>query len=197
VEVLSALKLEYPFLHFVYVKPNERLYGATLIYNFRLSHNAEWMPVDVTAADHLKGILTNYFGGAVGGSVTKKTWFSRGGVRVRAIKNATEIDALCAAYGFNKFIATSLNFREQFQTFQQSSVILGVHGAGLANILFCRPGTTIVEIFPRTFIKSTYLWLARRLNCEYIPYIAGDGDYWQRFSLDARDFEQRLAKILR
>lgn len=61
---------------------------------------------------------------------------------------------------------------------------MGVHGAGLTNILFCRPGTLVVETFPANFVKSPYRRLAHRLGLNHVPVIAGPGNYDQRFFID-------------
>jgi glycosyl transferase family 61 len=195
-QVLSAIQLEYPFLRVIYVGPDERLVGATLVTNFRLARNSEWMPVDPAIAGRLTAILSNYLGCSATRTSDRLTWFSRGSLKIRMIRNGTEIDAVCAGLGLDKYVADASDLLTQFQTFRDSKLIIGVHGAGLANIMFCRPGTTIVEIFPRNFIKSTYLWLSLRLNCKYIPYIGGNGDYWQRFTIDPSDFKQRLSQIV-
>jgi glycosyl transferase family 61 len=194
-EMLAALQLEYPFLRTVLVERDERLSGASLIYNFRIAGNSEWMPIEPAIVRRLSAILANYFGCSDRPASDRHTWFSRGHTNIRSIRNAAEIDALCTQLGLSKFVADPSDLRTQFETFRNSNVIVGVHGAGLANILFCHPGTTIVEIFPRNFIKSTYLWLSRRLNCDYVPYIAGVGDYWQRFSIDVPGLERKLCQI--
>ena len=36
--------------------------------------------------------------------------------------------------------------------FSSTSVVFAVHGAGLSNIIFCRPGTRIVEVQPKGYV---------------------------------------------
>jgi hypothetical protein len=63
-------------------------------------------------------------------------------------------------------------------------------------LLFARPGATVIEIFPEDCVKSTYLWLARRLGLNYRALVGGPGDYRQAFhcpaNLFARELENRL-----
>ena len=41
-----------------------------------------------------------------------------------------------------------LSVRDQMRVFERSTVVIGMHGAGLANILFCAPGTHVIELLP-------------------------------------------------
>ena len=36
--------------------------------------------------------------------------------------------------------------RDQIRSFREADIVVGVHGAGLTNIVFCRPGATVLEI---------------------------------------------------
>ena len=39
-------------------------------------------------------------------------------------------------------------FKNQINLFNNSSIIIGAHGAAFTNIIFCKPGTKIIEIIP-------------------------------------------------
>jgi len=38
--------------------------------------------------------------------------------------------------------------------FRAAQVVVAVHGAGLPHLVFDAPGTRVIEIFPRNFVKS-------------------------------------------
>lgn len=63
--------------------------------------------------------------------------------------------------------------REVFRVLHSSHVMIGVHGAGLTNELFLRPGAVFMQIVP---IRNSWLGdicygkLALRLGLEYIVY---------------------------
>ena len=42
-----------------------------------------------------------------------------------------------------------------------------VHGAGLANLVWCRPKTHIIELFYRGYTKPGFYYLARLLDLKY------------------------------
>ena len=70
----------------------------------------------------------------------------------------------------NNFIAVKLhdtNFREQVDLFHNAECIVGLHGGGFGNIVFCKPGTKIIELKSTTAgdaIKS----LAKKNDLNYI-----------------------------
>jgi len=41
----------------------------------------------------------------------------------------------------------TMSVLEQIELFSNADVVIGTHGAGLANILFCKPNTKVIEIF--------------------------------------------------
>lgn len=49
---------------------------------------------------------------------------------------------------------------EQIRLFQGAELVVAPHGAALANIIFCRPGATIVELFSGTYVNVCYQHLA-------------------------------------
>ena len=55
----------------------------------------------------------------------------------------------------------------QAQMFSDADVLVSLHGAGLANMLFMRPGSLIVEIMPGDYDKPTYRELSRNLGHDY------------------------------
>ena len=39
-----------------------------------------------------------------------------------------------------------LSFNEQIKIFNEAKIIIGSHGAGLTNLIFCEPSTKVIEI---------------------------------------------------
>ena len=49
----------------------------------------------------------------------------------------------------NNFVSVKLheiNFKEQVDLFNKAECVVGLHGAGFANIIFCKPGTKVIEL---------------------------------------------------
>jgi protein O-GlcNAc transferase len=46
-------------------------------------------------------------------------------------------------------------------------VMIGVHGAGLSNLVFMEKGSTVIEVFPCDFFRDSYKTLATLVGIEY------------------------------
>jgi capsular polysaccharide biosynthesis protein len=66
-----------------------------------------------------------------------------------------------------------LSFLEQAAIFYTSDIIVGEHGSGLANLVFCREGTKVIEIFNAFWMYPCFYAIARSVGLEYHSYVAG------------------------
>jgi hypothetical protein len=93
----------------------------------------------------------------------------------RRIVNEAEHWPLFEAAGFQLIEAERLTFAEQVRTFASASCVAGPHGAGFANILWCRPGARVVEIFSPALATQRCIWtLACTLGHRYAAAMAAD-----------------------
>ena len=60
-----------------------------------------------------------------------------------------------------------LSFKNQINLFENSSVIMGAHGASLANIIFCKPRTKIIEIIPADHPNKKCERISKILKLKY------------------------------
>ena len=51
--------------------------------------------------------------------------------------------------GFISYKLGQLSFKEQIYLFNNAKIIIGAHGAGFANLAFCKKNTKILEIKPK------------------------------------------------
>src|SRR5207247_144313 len=69
---------------------------------------------------------------------------------------------------------------EQIDMFRNANVIVGCAGAALANALYCREGTTIVEITPMRMVEAAQvsgMWvynICAIVGCNWRPYYCRD-----------------------
>lgn len=73
----------------------------------------------------------------------------------RNIVNADEVRRVLEAEGFTAMVMEGLTVREQAACFANAKVIVGEHGAALANLAYARPGTRVVELVP----VHTFSWV--------------------------------------
>ncbi len=63
----------------------------------------------------------------------------------RRITNEVELRKFLIKKNFKFIKLNEISFRSQVNIFNNAEIIIGLHGAGFANISFCKPGTRIVE----------------------------------------------------
>ena len=66
--------------------------------------------------------------------------------KLRLLVNEYQVRSFLINKGFESIILGNLHFRDQIKIFNNAEIIIGLHGAGFANMCFCKPGTKIIEI---------------------------------------------------
>jgi hypothetical protein len=101
-------------------------------------------------------------------SPPSRLYISREKTRMRRVLNEDELFSLLADHGFQKVLLEDYSVSEQIELFRSTRYIVSPHGAGLTNILFCSPGTSLLEIFPRGGLHSSaFMRLATLLDIDY------------------------------
>ena len=92
------------------------------------------------------------------------------GAQRRSILNFPEIEfSIKSIFPMLKTVSledTSLPF--QVALFKNADIVIAQHGAALANLVFCRPGTKVIEITPFDQ-KKLFLKLAKCMDLKYCP----------------------------
>ena len=105
----------------------------------------------------------------------RRIYVSRGPSGHRRLRNEEEIIGKLGEYGFVEVRAETLSFQEQVGLFREAKVVAAPHGSGLANIVFCSPGTQVVELFPAANIDLYYrLSTALQLKYHYVKDRTGN-----------------------
>lgn len=99
---------------------------------------------------------------------SKKIFISRRDAPSRRILNEDEIFEYLKLKGFERYDTGKMSIEEQIALFAQAEVIIGEHGAGLTNILFCKERTKIIELF-QALIDTSFWFSAQIFNLQYIP----------------------------
>ncbi len=86
---------------------------------------------------------------------------------LRKIINENEIKNFLESKGFEAIKLSFLTFTKQIELFHNADCVIGLHGAGLSNIMFCKPKTKIIEIKP-THVGNMYEKLGENLNLNYV-----------------------------
>jgi capsular polysaccharide biosynthesis protein len=86
--------------------------------------------------------------------------------------------------GFQIVQASWSNHHEQMQWFGEAQIVMGVHGAGLANILWAQRQPLLIELMAQNGRKSTGLHWAAEVGADYEPVIGGPEGQKQAFAID-------------
>jgi capsular polysaccharide biosynthesis protein len=115
-----------------------------------------------------------FLGGPIRGG-RRRLYVSRRTADARKVLNEDEVSEVLATFGFEEVVADQLSIPEQAETFASASVVVGPHGAGLTNLVFCKPQTKVVEFFAPRYIQPAYFMLANQCRLSY-HYLVGRGE---------------------
>lgn len=88
-------------------------------------------------------------------------------------------------------------YKKILMMFYEASIVIGVHGAGLSNIIACRPETVIIEIVTKNNFKC-YQSLSHQLDLKYINYVynKSETNFNAKFlNINISDFHQFLYQV--
>ncbi|BCH57602.1 hypothetical protein RvVAR0630_02260 [Agrobacterium vitis] len=95
---------------------------------------------------------------------------------VRRVVNEEAVCAFLESRGFEIITPGELSVREQVVAFRDAEVIVAPHGAGLANLVYCRPGakTRVIELFQASCINACYARICQEKRLDYTAIINPD-----------------------
>lgn len=105
---------------------------------------------------------------------SRRILISRADARARRIANAADVEALLGRHGFEPVVPGTLALDQQAVLFAEATHVVGPHGAGLTNILFCAPGTHVLEIFHPLYGTSAFAALQDTLGLRYASMVGRD-----------------------
>ncbi|MBW4561257.1 MAG: glycosyltransferase family 61 protein [Mojavia pulchra JT2-VF2] len=106
-----------------------------------------------------------------------KIYISRQRSQQRRFINEKEIESIITNQGFSTIYLEDYSIAEQRTLFYNADCILGIHGAGFSNIIFCKENTKIIEIFPPNYIQYYYWYIADMLNLNYRFIVANKQEH--------------------
>ncbi|NML68068.1 glycosyltransferase family 61 protein [Hymenobacter sp. RP-2-7] len=130
----------------------------------------------------------------------RRIFITRSPKRLRYIENGAEIEQLCRAAGLEVLDFDELTLAEQIHTLANARYVVGIHGAGLVNMLF-RGGRpmSLLEIFPPgDYYPFHYMLMAAQLGFAYDGLVGKASP--QRFSagfyVPPQELQTRLQTML-
>lgn len=94
-------------------------------------------------------------------------YVSRSDSSIRNVLNEGELLDELSVYGFESVVSSKLSIKEKIKLFSSADTVMGATGAGLINMFFCKPGTTMVEIFNEGFVVEPFYDIAAKIGLNY------------------------------
>jgi capsular polysaccharide biosynthesis protein len=105
----------------------------------------------------------------------RRLYISREKARTRHVLNEAELVQALERRGFERVFLEDLTFLEQVRLLNEASVVISPHSTGLTNVVFCRPGTKVIEIFSPRYVTTFFFSIASQVGLDY-GYVLGHGD---------------------
>lgn len=122
----------------------------------------------------------------------RKLFISRSKANRRQIINEDEVVAYLERMGYERVWLEDVGIREAAAMMAEAKAVIAPHGAGLANLVFCLPGTKVLELFCSQF-TSDYWKLSSQKNLIYYAFEADgpDGEKLDSLALEKLKFRER------
>ena len=129
--------------------------------------------------------------------VGEKIYVSRAGARRRRVVGEEALRAELEARGFVTVRLEERSWAEQIALFRAAREVVAPHGAGLANLVFCAPGTRVVELFARDYVNPCYWRWAALGGLDYRPVVAeGLGELREERTAKGTDIAVEVGTVL-
>jgi hypothetical protein len=130
----------------------------------------------------------------------ERLYISRLDSNQRVVRNESDVRRMMESFGFCTLVLGLLPLRTQIGLFRGAQIVVGVHGAGMANLAFCRPGTTVLELiqstYPVLFMNRIAQARGLRYHAECFECEAGDDVHQQAWDVDLDLLETKLRRLL-
>lgn len=139
---------------------------------------------------------------------TRKIYVSRSNARRRKIMNEEDILPFLRGQGYEVHHLTGKSIDEQMELFGSASHIIAPHGAELTNLVYCQPGTKVLEIFSPHYINLCY-WTIAAQTCLNYSCLLGKGgasgirkqknhlQVWRNINIDEDQLKAQMAVFMR
>jgi capsular polysaccharide biosynthesis protein len=104
----------------------------------------------------------------------RRIYISREKAKTRHVLNERELMQALEKRGFEHVLLEDLPFLEQVRLLNESSFVVSPHSTGLTNLVFCRPGTSVIEVFSPRYVTACWWALANEVGLDY-GYVLGLG----------------------
>ena len=128
----------------------------------------------------------------------KRIYVGRGDAAHRRIRNEEELLERLRPLGFEHHVLAKLPLPDQVRLYRDAEIVIGGHGSGLAHLVFCDPGTTVIEFHPAAS-RDFYYRVSRAAGLRYYYVKARGGDRMdpdpEAYAIEQDDLLNTLALV--
>ncbi len=103
---------------------------------------------------------------------SKRIYISRDRASYRRIVNDEEVVGCLEKFGFRTVKLEMMSVAEQAACLAEAEVVVAPHGGGLTNLVFCTPGTKVIEIFSPIYVPTCFWTISNLCELEHYYLIA-------------------------
>lgn len=124
----------------------------------------------------------------------RRIFVGRRGAGSRRLLNEDALAGKLEQLGFDSINCGRLTIAEQARLFSSASIIVGVHGAALTNIVFAKPGAVVIELMPPNYSHPCYeqLSFVRRLRFNRLVGFSDCDHGLHDFSIDVGEVVEAI-----
>ena len=117
-------------------------------------------------------------------------------IQRRKIINNSEVKKIVSSNGYKILNLSDHSFQDQIKYFYNADKVTGLHGAGFANVIFSKPGTSFLELKPHTAGKACEN-LAKKCELNYdcisvIPKKNNENNQMGSITININELEKKL-----
>ena len=101
------------------------------------------------------------------GPVAEEIYVARTDSQNRIAANEAELIERLERQHVRIIVPGTLSVSEQIEAFRSARLVIGPHGAGMSNIVFCRSGSFVYEMLPRHYPHSAFNRVAQSGGLNY------------------------------
>ncbi len=116
----------------------------------------------------------------------------------RAVANRHVVESVVTRHGFSPVLMEDLTALEQIDLFARAEMVVAVHGAALANLIFCPPGTQVVELCPDCEYRPFFNEISSKLGLTHavLPCATDDGTFNGRMTVSGARLNTLLGLLM-
>lgn len=104
----------------------------------------------------------------------RRLYISRNRAPTRLVLNEEELLSVLTGLGFQRVYLEDYSFLDGVRLCRDAEVIVSAHGSNITNMVFCQPGTPVVEMFSPHWVAAPHFAAACQAGLNY-GYVVGEG----------------------